>query len=706
MKRLTLYNSLTALDVVRLWQSVQHHVIIVAGICLPILLLLGLRNGHLADLREELLKSPTGRQVVFWSGQHGELMTMDAVEKYEKEIPGVEIVIPEIQRLVSLTSVSGETPRKVDRATLYSTRPGDPILRQYGVDPKGLGEREVALISSLAEELQVKVGDKVVATVERAREGIVETASLELMVGEIIARTGAEQNNVGYVDVNMLAAMEQYVMGYQVKMFGWPAFKISAPDRYSSYLIVCEKGSLLSDEDMRTLQERGFTLEQVNDEQTRTLHGVLKPDSLESLEVYRLSTPTTGEQQTLDLAPGQLSRFTEADDVVIPWNEPLDVKLLDREYRLVGISLPSVTWLRLYLHDRDGAFNFDADTFSVQFFDEADVPGVVEIKSASGAKIKVSAESRSTQDATEVAINTSDYPESQESAPVTISPEFDVSPEEKALDKVETAPSETSASQQGLRDSQPHVVSTNELPQSDIIETEEVKSKSTTNAMKTAIVPMDLLSLLNADKAGTVEYDPASRLFVPNAEETLFNKARLYADTIDKVPAVSEVLRERGFAIMSEVTRIREIQQQDKSLRLLVLIVGIGVFSFGVITVFSVLLDSTERKRGTIGILRVMGVSRFGVFYMIFLRAAIIGVLAAVVTISFGALAAIFFNWQPSTASALAQVKPVIHVIIGPKDIALVVIGALTCCTVGAIIPANKASRMDPFDAIVEGRFR
>jgi len=46
--RIIYYAKLTALDIFRLWPSVQHHVIIVAGICLPILLLLGLQNGEVA----------------------------------------------------------------------------------------------------------------------------------------------------------------------------------------------------------------------------------------------------------------------------------------------------------------------------------------------------------------------------------------------------------------------------------------------------------------------------------------------------------------------------------------------------------------------------------------------------------------------------------------------------------------------------------
>ncbi|KKL12433.1 hypothetical protein LCGC14_2535800, partial [marine sediment metagenome] len=185
-----------------------------------------------------------------------------------------------------------------------------------------------------------------------------------------------------------------------------------------------------------------------------------------------------------------------------------------------------------------------------------------------------------------------------------------------------------------------------------------------------------------------------------------FDKARLYANTIDDVPSIVEQLHGRGFAVMSEATRITEIHKQDYSLQLLVLIVGVGVFLFGTVTVVSVLLDSTERKRGTLGILRVMGVSRFGVFYMVFLRAAIIAILAAAVTIGVGYAAVWFLGWQPPVSSHWNTWKPTISVVIHPEDLLIVVAGSLACCGLGALLPARRASRMDPFDAIVEGRFR
>jgi len=903
MKRWWLYHVLTFQDVLRLWPTVQHHVIIVAGICLPILLLLGLKNGHVADLREDLLKSPTGRQVVFWSGQQGELMTPVVVRSYEREIPGVEIVIPEIQRLVSLTATHDQgNEHYVDNVTLYSTRPGDPILAQYGGDVLRKDGDGIVLMSSVSEALDVQPGDAVEVTVERERDGAVETASVSLEVRAVIEQGSNEKSSVGYADVETLCAMEQYVMGFQVRRFGWPALKAPAPDRYSSYLIFCEETSPLKEEDLRTFNERGYVVEPVRDEELRTLYGLLRSDSLAKLLVYRLAAEADEGWRALNLAPGQLARLTAADDIAIPWNEPTPVTIAGNDRLLLGLSLPQRTWLRLYMKNRQLGFDFNADTFSIQLTGPDATNDAIELRSRDGAKIPLAAtrvalaesdgvtrnsdessdvtekrtihddgktesanrnvpredlkledEQRSalkrmageldddlegqpvspadsaalgkedasqeeprgdlelnrkptvpSEDGTEgesvdggsppkgpespppqqhdTAIATDaiskqpgetgnkdeheatadteneeppgtdagdgshsrqkvadqDKPQidhnasrpasaPSEDVPKTVAdddhahtrtssgktPELQQQPEAKS--QIESEPAETDVDLQDQDDSPatdtPPVSPQNGPTDSQTPEAGEgidhdERQSITSKGSPLAVVPMDLLAYVHAEASGSVEYDAINRLFVAVPQETLFDKARLYANTIDRVPSVVDHLRQRGFAIMSEVTRIREIHQQDHSLQLLVVIVGVGAFLFGTVTVVSVLLDSTERKRGTIGILRVMGVSRLGVFYMVFLRAAIIGVLAAAVTVGVGLVAAMFFNWQPAERLPWAQWKPIIHIIIQPRDMLVVVVGSLACCTVGSIIPARKASGMDPFDAIVEGRFR
>ena len=102
MNRLLFYLQLGWLDLIRLWPATRQHILIVTGICLPILLLLGLKRGHVAELQKELLKSPTGRQIIFWSAQRGELLSANSLERLTKELHKIDIAIPDTQRVCNL----------------------------------------------------------------------------------------------------------------------------------------------------------------------------------------------------------------------------------------------------------------------------------------------------------------------------------------------------------------------------------------------------------------------------------------------------------------------------------------------------------------------------------------------------------------------------------------------------------------------------
>lgn len=325
--------------------------------------------------------------------------------------------------------------------------------------------------------------------------------------------------------------------------------------------------------------------------------------------------------------------MTEADDVVLPWNEPIRVEWRGGKARslLVGLSLSKRSWLRSYFAEPDLPFDYEADPLSARFPGGAGKP--------------------------------SDAPVIREPDGSTI-PLKDLSP--SATTKTADAPAASAP---------------------------------------VAVVPANLLSYLTAARAGRAVYDASLRLFVPVPTDPVYDKARLYAKGIDDVPRVVEDLMKRRFAVMSESARIAEIQQQDHSLQLLVSIVGIGVFLFGVVVVVSVLLDSTNRKRGTIGILRVMGASSFGIFYVVLLRAIAIGILAGALSVGLGHLIALALGWHPTPGTWLSAWKPEVRLIITPETIGIVVVGALACCALGSLLPAWRASRLDPFDAIVEGRF-
>ena len=649
IKRLFFYLQLGWFDMVRLWPATRQHILIVTGICLPILLLLGLKRGHVAELQKELVKSPTGRQVVFWSAQRGELLSPSTLEQLCSELPNVELAIPDTQRVVQL---QGKGKIAVEGVTLYSTLPGDPLLEQLGGRLETGDELGVILEKSLGEQLGVQSGDGLNARVYRERNGVKETAEIEFKVAGLV-ETGGEKSNIGFVNARVLDRFEKYIRGYKVEEYGWPALKAPARDGYSGYLLCCEASANLSPADKKQLGERGFTVEEATGEYLKLFAPWLKPEAFERLRFYTLFNQDGWKKgkDRYHFSPSEISTYTEADDVCIPWNLP---RKINEQITAIGLTLPKRTWLRTYLKNPALVFHYENLTFSYRASNYA------------GPNLQIPLDGAKTVEASWSQPDLEDF--------------ASVGSFINQLEYLQFPPNPVKAMIGAVAPILPK--------------------------LSQIVVPVDFLAYLHGYEEKWVDYDATNKLFVSVAEDPVYDKVRIYADSIDEVPQAVEALKARGFAVQSESARISEIHEQDNNLKLLVVIVALGVFLFGVVTVVSVLQDSTDRKRGTIGILRVMGVSRFGVFLTVFFRATAIGLLAAALGVSVGFGMEWFLGWKPPYAWEWLKWKPIMRVDLHWLDISLVAGGTVLCCLAGSVLPAWRASRLDPFDAIIEGRFR
>jgi ABC-type lipoprotein release transport system permease subunit len=640
LARFRYYTSLAIRDLLRMWSSTQHHVVIVAGICLPILLLLGLKRGHVEELRRELITSPTGRQILFWTSQDGELLDARGIDALQQTLPQAELMIPDQQRVVMVQATQDAPPLTV---TLYSSRKGDPILRQCGSDVLEKGEKAIVVPSNVADALGVSVGKTLELTVRREVNGQDDTAVGTFLV-KAIYPAGGDRADIGYVDSDILSYFEQFVRGYAVPDLNWKAAPIAAPDTYAAYLYLFEKGQSLSRDDEEYLATRGLKVEEIDVTQQWELSNFFTPEAAARICGLRIFSEASrvDPARRLAIAPSELTEILSIpDDVAIPWNQPLDVTLDGQKALCVGLSLPRRCWLRKEMVAEGLAFPFDADSIGITWpFRAALSSQTATLHLEDGKSLAVS------QTALGLDSNT--------------------------------------VSLQANAGSDPEI----------------------TPAADCAVVPVDFLARLTSLTHGAAIFDPQTQLIAPVPVAVVFDKVRLFARTIDDVPSLTERLFAAKFAVQSEDARIQEIQEQDASLRLLVLVVGLGVFLFGVLTVISVLVDSTDRKRGTLGILRVMGVSKLGIFWIVVLRAAAIGFFSGCLSVIFGKLLAVFLGWTAPADSLLAVWKPTVRISLQPQDVLLVFLGALVCACVGALYPALRASRIDPFDAIVEGRFK
>jgi len=647
LKRRIYYLQLACLDLLRLRGAVALHVIIVAGICLPILILLGLKRGHIAELRHDLITSPTGRQIIVSVGGRGEMLTPTNLPELKKKLGPVDVIVPDTERLGDLERLSDPEVKKdsgavLQSVTFRSTAPGDPILSQHGADLLQVNEKAVVLFDSVAAAMGVQAGDSVRLTISRRAGSSTESATVDLEVRKVIA--GNSDDKIGYLEIGILNAIEHYVRGGRVDDFGWPAVEHSVRDRYAEYLLFCEVSRPLSDDDIDAIHTRGYYVEEVLDASLCSLYGILKPESLDKLVLYRLYSEhsRSDPNQRLFLTPRDVADITAEDDVVLPWNPPRTITIGEVAHRLLGFSLPRRTWLKSYMHDSETVFPYSVAGNPVMFgADGGHEPG------------------------SNVILH------------------FDT---DHVLDLETTG----SASIPNESNQQGPLLASQKPP--------------------VAIVPVQLLARLDAYHHGLAEFDESTKLFIPLPSEPTYTQVRVYATTIDSVLGVIEQLETLNYAYRAQNARIKEIQGQDRQLEDLVTIVAVSVFFFGVITVISVLLEATERKRATIGIMRVMGVSRTGIFAIVFVRAIVVGLMAGLVAWSCGEAITYALNWEPTGGGAISQLllrlRPDVKAIIDGNDIVLVLAGSTLCCILGAICPAWRASRLDPFDAITEGRFR
>jgi len=789
------YHYLVFVDTFRRLRLLSLHVCIVAGICLPILILRGINRGHVADLRHSLETSPVGRQVTFWSAQRGPILDDHLLEKLHREIAGVEIIIPELTTLVGISTRDGKA--SLEAITLRSTASGDPILKQLGVDVVQEGERALVLSESAAQRLGVRAGDT--AKITLYREG--EEHHIEVIVKAILKRDtpqnsstatakGPEEpspwegDNVGFMDYRTINIIDQYKRGYAVPEWALPASRrLQAPDEYESYLVFCKISDQLRDDDIKTLHETFDGVERVEDPVLAGLYGIVRADSQSELVVYRLFSHTSpGHNKRFHVLPSEINKKTYPDEVILAWNSPRTANLDGKQYQLVGLSFEDPSWLRRHLLDRKAAFDYSAKEFSVLFPHSSDLASrsSVTLLLEDGQRVELQVVTLPEPQKTNTALQGSDVPptsagSSQQEIPPSSgnhaqpgpphnhgdsksepsqSPgqvpqpgetddkraESDSPPNnDQTPNTAEPAMKPTPGSQKDNQNATPAQESGSaaEAPgQSATIPPSPSNDEETTNKnnattepaltlpsaesaeTNVAVVPTHLLAHLHALSQGTAIFDAQSKKFVPKSEKPRYDKARLYAKTIDEVPAVVTALRTMLFVPKSEEDRILEIKKEAMALDILVFIVGAVIFVFGLATVATVLWDSTNRKRKDIGILRIMGTSGAAVLYMVLLRAFIIGVLSTVVSFAVAYMACSFLSvrappssvplWLSTWLTHMFQWKASLnltaHAFLDLNEDWIVALVALGCSFLGAIVPGLLASRLDPFDAVVHAK--
>jgi len=176
----------------------------------PLLLLFGLKNGIVSQLRHQLLDDPRTREVRITGNGNYDFSWLERLA----ERPEVGFSIPLTRSLNTQADLVRDGQRFVAGAEVIPTRSGDPLLSGVTVPRQ---DHQVVLSASAARRLELKPGESFRLMVNRKVEGQNQRTAFALTVSGVLddarfARAGA------FVTLPLLVALEDYRDGYQVPL--------------------------------------------------------------------------------------------------------------------------------------------------------------------------------------------------------------------------------------------------------------------------------------------------------------------------------------------------------------------------------------------------------------------------------------------------------------------------------------------------------
>jgi hypothetical protein len=210
-----------------------------------------------------------------------------------------------------------------------------------------------------------------------------------------------------------------------------------------------------------------------------------------------------------------------------------------------------------------------------------------------------------------------------------------------------------------------------------------------------AIVPSSLLAHMLMTERGVAEPDSGLMLFRSQAEERQYYKARVFVNDVYEVVGMHEVLSER-FGVRSNQARVKEVQKYRSILDFLVNVLSVIGIVIAFATVWIVFHDISERKKGMIGTLRIMGLSRGGVLTLLLTQGVLIALISAALLVVLGFGAAWLINLIVNQAACVLL----------PTDFVMVAAAIVVVCVLGTYFPARAVSRVDPVVALRESQKR
>jgi hypothetical protein len=648
-------------DSYRARTTLLTNAVIFAGICLLILLLIGLKSGLVQQFYDDIMKSPSATEGKWFATSANQALDRQGEKQLLTALPPGAIVIPEITKIVTLTTATG----KVENVTLQATVPRDPFLAYYGVGIANNNDRSVIVSPEVARELGIDAQQSgfqpTTATVTLRRIDGDQSVKAELQV-TVVAVIGTDESKIksGYLSRYFMDQIEDFSQGETVSEHGWPGQTDAKGIGHQGYLAFTKRA--YNDEDITRLHLRGLKATKIGDHDTpsvmndwRSLHGLLNPDDLHT---YFLTAETqTGDlEQFLDFNVSEIEDITNSDDVLLYWSKPLIADIDRSPHRLVGVS-GSLRWLKSYFVNPQ--VRFTGGGLSRVMLPNGSGTKSVDLRLSDGSHIKL------------------------DCLPPPVEVErIGQSMTAEAMDDLAKATTEIVGSLTwlpvGVLNFDLNGAWSNSTVRSWLAAFDE---NANAQRVPLAIVPTELLSAIHRHQQGTLAFDAGHQRFHRVSTPNKYFSGRIYARVLEDVPVIDEQMQKMGYSTISSKLRVLEMQGYAGTLDLLVNILQVVAVLLGVATVSVVFMEVTRRRKTSIAIMRIMGMESQGIFLFVFVRAILIACLGW----SIACVLAIVISWLlPLTSAAECR--------LAISDFVNVFIGAIACAAVGIVFHAWHAA--------------
>ena len=199
-----------------LWFDRKVSLCIVASIIAviaPLLLLFGLKNGVVTQLRDNLLSDPRNLEIRMLGNGNLDQPWIDAL----KAQPATGFVMPLTRSLNTQADLVKDSQHFAADAEIIPSTTGDPLLQGKVVPPQS--KQDVVLSAAAAKKLQATPGDTLQLVVVRKLDGNNERGRITLTVSGVLDET-AFGRPAALVTLDLLLAMEQFRDGAKMPAFG------------------------------------------------------------------------------------------------------------------------------------------------------------------------------------------------------------------------------------------------------------------------------------------------------------------------------------------------------------------------------------------------------------------------------------------------------------------------------------------------------